>query len=50
MCKKNFYFLKDIISLPRVPGQTGTASGQSKSDKEKTNIELIVFIEMCNNI
>ena len=42
MCKMNFYFSKNMISLPRVPGQTGTASGQSESNKEKTNIQLIV--------
>ena len=46
MGKMNFYFLKKDFSLPRVPEQTGTASGQSESNKEKTNIQLIVFIEM----
>ena len=46
MSKMSFYFLKNIIGLPRVPGQTGTASGQSESNKEKTNIQLIVFIDM----
>ena len=48
MCKMNLYFLKKISRLPRVPGQTGTALGQSESNKEKTNniIQLIVFIEM----
>ena len=50
MCKMNFYFSKNIISLPRVPGQTETASGQSESNKKRTNIQLIVFIEMYNNI
>ena len=42
----SFYFSKNIISLPQVPGQTGTASGQSEPNKEKTNMQLIVFIEM----
>ena len=46
MSKMSYYFSKNIISLPRVPGQTGTASGQSESNKEKTHIQLIVFIEM----
>ena len=45
MCKMSFYFFLNI-SLPRVQGQTGTALGKSESNKEKTNIELIVFIEM----
>ena len=46
MCKMNFYFWKKNISLPRVPGQTGTASGEVNQNKEKTNIQLLVFIEM----
>lgn len=47
MSEMSFYFSKNITSLPRVPGQAGTASGQSDSNnKEKTNIQLIVFIEM----
>ena len=46
ICKISLYFSKNIFSLPRVPGQTRTASGQSELNKEKTNIQLIVFIEM----
>ena len=46
MCKMSFYFSKNIISLPQVPGKLGLPRGKVESNKEKTKIQLIVFIEM----
>ena len=42
----SFYFSKKYFSLSRVPGQSGTASGQIESNIEMTKIQLIVFIQM----